>query len=351
MIAGLTDMMAGTTLWPDLTRVPTVSVTYLRGPIDFAVERGVRRRTLLSAAGVRETDLLIDDARLPLESFIAVMRSAAHLSNDPAFALHYGDHVPCERVSLAAPLGQAAGTVREAMHQLNRYARLAVDFAALADGTRYELLTDDAGAWVIDKRPADAWPEITESVFARMARGIRQFTQRSILRAVYVTHAEPAWQAEYVTVFQAPVHFRAPRNALLFEPSWLDAPLRPAPAHLTRILATHADAHLAAMEQHRSTRGRVEHVLRGALHDGDVSMNTVAGTLAMSRQTLYRRLRDEGVTFEQVLDALRHTTAVTLLADPAIPVRDAARRLGFADPAAFSRAFKRWTGRNPSDRV
>jgi AraC-like DNA-binding protein len=347
MIAGLDGMTAGTILLPDLAEQPTVSATYLRGPLDFAVLRGVSRATLLADAGVAEAELVLDEMRLPVERFIAVMRAAATRCNDPAFALHFGDHVPCEQVALAAPLGQTAATVREALQQVNRYARLGIDFPALGDGDRYRIKTDAAGAWVIDLRPRDAWPEITESVFARMVRGVRRIASRDVLRAVHVTHAAPAHAAEYASIFRVPVMFGSGHNALLFDPDYLNTPLTPAPVHLTRIIAAHADAQLSSLEQQRTCRGRVEAVLRSVLERGDVSMNGVARALAMSRQTLYRKLKTERVTFEQVLDDLRHTAAVELMRRGDVAVRDASRRLGFSDPAAFSRAFKRWTGRSP----
>ena len=68
--------------------------------------------------------------------------------------------------------------------------------------------------------------------------------------------------------------------------------------------------------------------------------------MGLSRQTLYRRLKAEGVTFEALLDRLRRRLAQKLVRQ-GLPVKDIAYRLGFSDPAAFSRAFKRWTGTSP----
>ena len=69
----------------------------------------------------------------------------------------------------------------------------------------------------------------------------------------------------------------------------------------------------------------------------------------MSRDTLYRRLKAEGVTFEQVLDGLRHRLALDYLSARKVSVNETAYLVGFADAAAFSRAFKRWTGISPRD--
>jgi AraC-like DNA-binding protein len=98
-----------------------------------------------------------------------------------------------------------------------------------------------------------------------------------------------------------------------------------------------------------SVRRRVEAGLEPMLEHGDVSLDRLASELGMSRQTLQRRLKAEGSTFEAVLDGLRHRLARRYLRRENFSVKKTAYLLGFSDPAAFSRAFKRWTGRSPSE--
>jgi AraC-like DNA-binding protein len=101
-------------------------------------------------------------------------------------------------------------------------------------------------------------------------------------------------------------------------------------------------------EGRRNTvRRRVEAELEPLLAAGRIRIDRVASALGCSRQTLYRRLKAEGLTFEQVLDDLRRRRALNLVRDAALPVKEIGYRLGFSDPAAFSRAFKRWTGKSP----
>ena len=97
-----------------------------------------------------------------------------------------------------------------------------------------------------------------------------------------------------------------------------------------------------------SFRRVVEATVEPLLATGDANIDRVANELGLSRQTLYRRLKSEGITFEQLLDDLRHRLAIKLVREQQMPVKQAAWRLGFSDPAAFSRAFKRWTGTSPS---
>ena len=95
-------------------------------------------------------------------------------------------------------------------------------------------------------------------------------------------------------------------------------------------------------------RSQVEKSLETMLPTGDVSIDRVAAELGLSRQTLYRRLKAEGATFEGLLEATRRKLAVRYLKRERLSVKAVAYRLGFSEPAAFSRAFKRWTGASPS---
>jgi len=95
-------------------------------------------------------------------------------------------------------------------------------------------------------------------------------------------------------------------------------------------------------------RAEVERAMEPLLASGDASAERVASMLGISRQTLYRRLKAEGQTFEELLDDKRRELALDYLKRDRMSVKAAAYRLGFSDPAAFSRAFKRWTGISPS---
>jgi AraC-like DNA-binding protein len=113
------------------------------------------------------------------------------------------------------------------------------------------------------------------------------------------------------------------------------------------VLSAHAEALLKDLENSKSTRGRVENGLMPILHTGDASVDIIAKKLGFSRQTLFRRLKAEGATFEKVLDELRHKMALHYLSGKKVSVNETAYLVGFSEPAAFSRAFKRWTGSSP----
>lgn len=114
-------------------------------------------------------------------------------------------------------------------------------------------------------------------------------------------------------------------------------------AFLGQVLQT-----FSAQPKPRCFRMEVEQAIEPMLGSGPVSIDRVARELGLSRQTLYRRLKMEGVTFEEILEAKRRQLAIRYLGFDRVSVKSAAYKLGFSDPAAFSRAFKRWTGISPS---
>ena len=77
------------------------------------------------------------------------------------------------------------------------------------------------------------------------------------------------------------------------------------------------------------------------------SLDAVAKALGVSARTLQRQLRDERTSFAAVLAQLRQELAPSLLRDGRLAVSEVAFLLGYEDPSAFRRAFRRWFGRSP----
>ena len=95
-------------------------------------------------------------------------------------------------------------------------------------------------------------------------------------------------------------------------------------------------------------RTRVENAISSLLPHGRVVVDDVARSLGMSKRTLARKLLDEGLSFTEVLQQLRRDLAVQYLDDPKLHISKIAWLLGFNEVSAFTHAFKRWTGKTPS---
>jgi AraC-like DNA-binding protein len=327
----------------------TVSAGFARGLFELALRKGAPRDALLAQAGLSAPELEQMEARLPFDAYVALMRAAKALTGDPALALHYGEQVNIAEVSIAGLVGQASPTLLESWAQLNRFVPLVVETENAGGGERFPVVRDRHGLWLTDARlHPNAFPELTESALAQLACGPRRYGAPPFVRAVRVTHADPGYAGEYERIFQAPVTFGADRNGLLLDEAVVTRRFKVLPPYAAEVLAGHADSLLARLDGARSTRGQVEAILAPLLDRGEPRMEAVAAQLGVSRQTLFRRLKSEGATFEAVLDDLRLKLALRHLCEGGLSVNATAFRLGFSDPAAFSRAFKRWTGKSPS---
>jgi AraC-like DNA-binding protein len=342
-------MRRGANLTAGCTSGPTVAAGVARGLLGFAVSQGAAPAALLERSGIEPAALEDHDNRIPLAQYVALMRAAKELAADPALALHFGEAIDLSEMSLVGLIGAASETLADALAQTNRYARLVVE-VDLGGADRFRTARDAEGLWLIDaRRNPNDFPELTESSFARMAGGSRRFGHAPLFKAVHVTHADPGYRAEYDRIFRAPVTFESDRNAVLIDAAWMTRRIALQPRYVFGVLSERAEALLEELERSRTTRGRVESLLLPILHTGEIGMDIVATKLGVSRWTLARRLKGEGATFEQVLDALRRRMALHYLSESKVTVNETAYLVGFSDPAAFSRAFKRWTGATPRD--
>jgi len=328
---------------------PTCSAGFVRSLLDFAVAKGAAREALLAGAGLVESDFADLDARVAFARYEALMRAAKALTGNKALALHFGEHVQMADVSIVGLIGRAAESMEDAFTQLSRYVRLIVD-VPLEGENRFEFRRRESGLWFVDCRASgNDFPELTESTFTHIITPPRLAGVPEWVREVHVTHPAPAYRAEYERIFRAPVKFEQPWNALRVEEAIVSHRLNLLPRFVFGVLTERADAMMAALETEGSARRQVERLLLPVLHKGEGNIETIAAKLGVTRQTLWRNLKAEGVTFEQVLDELRHKMALEYLAARKVSVHETAYLVGFSDPAAFSRAFKRWTGKSPSE--
>jgi AraC-like DNA-binding protein len=335
----------------ELVSARTYEAGIVRGLFKFAVARGAPPQALTAASGLALGDLDDPDRRVPFEAYLKLMRAAKALTGDPALALRYAQHVDFSEISVVGLLANASRDMSEALAQMNRYGRIAVDVDGVGPAVdRFVFDRGLDGAWLVDRRQnPNLFPELTETTFGRMAWGPRQFGVVGFVEAVEVTHPDPGYPEVYREVFDAPVTFGAARNALKLNPAFERHPVAAFSVYVFGVLSDRAQALLQKLESADTLRGRVEALLLPVLHRGDVSMDEVAARLAVSRQTLFRKLKAEGVTFERLFDDLRHRLALHYLANPKVSVNETAYLVGFSEPAAFSRAFKRWTGLSPKD--
>jgi AraC-like DNA-binding protein len=130
------------------------------------------------------------------------------------------------------------------------------------------------------------------------------------------------------------------------ETSALDAKLATADAGLSSILARVADRELEERRDAPPLTAQVKRALRDALKNDDAQIEGIAKRLGLAARSLQRRLRDEGTTLQALRDEVRRDLGARYLEED-LSVTEISFLLGFSEPSAFFRAWKRWTGQTP----
>lgn len=327
---------------------PTVSAGLVAGLISYAGRRGADMPALIAAAGLAPVDLDDADALLPFIRYADAMRVAGRMLADPAIALQYGEAVGMAELSVVGLIMEASATMGAAFGQLQRYGRLVMEVEEASGEQRFQLAREADRIYLVDhRRDPNAFPELTEGAFARLICGPRRFLARQHVLGVEVTHPAPQYHAEYERVFGCPVRFDAPRNALELPLDIAGWAIAPNPRYVFGALAEHAEELLAGQAAASSVRNQLEAALLPLLHHGDIDSTDMAAQLGFSRPTLFRRLRAEGTSYAAVVADLRRRLAIQYLRGRRVSVNETAYLVGFSEAAAFSRAFKRWTGQAP----
>src|SRR6266404_113183 len=312
---------------------PTVAAGYPKALLDFAVSKGADRQMLIERSHICLDDLQDQDNRIPLANYMALLKAGIELCNEPALSLLFGEAVKLQDISIVGLIGVAFDDV--------------------------ELVRENGDVWM--KFTGNIYadnPLLIESGFARNVCGAREL-QASLSasmpglaslqfpKAIRFTYKEPSYRAAYDRIFGVPLFFESHMNGFLIDEAFLNMKLPRTNPYLSEIMSARADELLKTLERSKTTRGRVENLLVPVLHTGEATVEMIASKLGLSRHTLFRKLKAEGVTFEQVLDEMRHQMALYYLNGKKASVNQTAYLLGFSEPAAFSRAFKRWTGSSP----
>ena len=334
---------------------PTVAAGYPKALLDFAVSRGADRQLLIERSHIRLEDLEDQDNRIPLANYLALLKAGIELCHEPALSLLFGEAVKLQDISLVGLIGVAFDNVESVRRQVNRYAPLTLDADDGGTADAIEIVRENGDVWM--KFTTEIYKEnplLTESGFARnvcgaraLAASIPGFANVSFPKAIRFTHSEPSYRAEYDRIFGVPLFFDSHMNGLMIDEAMLNLKLPRTNPYLSEIMSARAEELLKSLELSKTMKGRVENLLLPILHTGEASMDMIADKLGLSRQTLFRKLKAEGVTFEKVLDELRHQLALRYLNEKKVSVNQTAYLVGFSEPAAFSRAFKRWTGSSP----
>jgi AraC-like DNA-binding protein len=327
----------------------SVSIWFVRQAVAGMRRRGQDPAPELAAAGIPANLLQSEQSRVSPASFGALWLGIAARLDDEFFGLDarrmkVGSFALLCRMCILAP-------------RLRQALQLAVQFFnAVLDDQKLEWAEEADGACVriVELNPSHRPPEF--QVFAHetaliMLHGLLCWLvgRRIPIEHAAFRHARPPWWREYLLMYSTELRFESEQTEIRFAVRQLDAPVIQDEASAREFLREAPHNFIVKFKDPKSWSARVRQRLRSAPPEQWPSFAELAAEFDVASSTLHRKLELEGASFREIKDDLRLDLAIDRLTHSDASVAEIASDLGFAEPSAFHRAFKTWTGVRPGD--
>ena len=309
--------------------------------------RGIDPAPLFEEAGLDASSRDNPLVRYPLKQATLVWRRASEVLDDPAFGLSIASvWKPSDFHALGCAF-MASATLRDALNRLVRYNPVVYDVISYS-------LAERGGRAVLAYNPVhgeiDEPPILEDTRWAVVLDACRR-VYGAELDPLEVTfwHPEPeSGMGAFLEHFRCPLRFGETVASMSFPAEILDRRLPAA----NRELALSLDRTLseyASKLQRDDIVSRTKSVISDSLPSGNYTSEVVAAELNMSPRSLQRKLAAEGTAYRKLVDSVRQELAESFLGEGSFTLEEISYLLGFSSQAAFSRAFKRWTGLTPRE--
>jgi AraC-like DNA-binding protein len=307
----------------------------------------VARRRALEAAGIREELLGSPQARVPAPAFSALWLAVARELDDEFFGLDRR-RMKVGSFALLCHAVLPSGHLERALRRMLRGFGIFLDDVAGALSVR-----DGEAVVTVDNRIAD--PEarrFADETLLVMVHGLASWLagRRLPLLAAEFAQPAPAHAAEYAVMFTRRLAFDAAATAIRFEAGLLQAPVVQDEAALKAFLRVAPQSVFLKYKNEDGWTARLRRRLRSSVGREDWPvLEDLARELHLAPTTLRRRLEAEGSSYQGVKDELRRDVAIHRLCTTRLSIAEVGRLVGFREPSAFHRAFKKWCGVQPGE--
>ncbi|MGB8422489.1 AraC family transcriptional regulator [Paraburkholderia sp.] len=285
------------------------------------------------------------DAPFPGDRLVRLLEACAAELSCPDFGMRAGFAQGRDALGPIALVALHCATVGEAIEAIARYLNLlnsALELQLLntRSGSRvsYELKVLRAGP----TRQIEEW---TLAVGLRVLRVIASDQARP--KAIRLPHAPLLSLAYYTKFFGCPVRFSQAGYGIELFATDLKRPMLRNDPELKNLISGYIEK--IADSAANSFRDQIDLMVRKLLPTGRCTLDTVAGHFYVSVRTLQRRLEQERLVFEDLVETARREGAEQYLVDPAVRMSVVAGLLGYGTQSSFSHAFKRWHGVSPRE--
>ena len=315
----------------------------------LAYKRGRQKRidveSLLKHSGLSVAVIKDESIQLDVQKQIRFVELVANAAGDGLFGFHLACTYDPREIGLLFYVAASAETLWDSLLRIERYSTVLNEGVKLTlkKGKSLRVRLQYSGV----RRHTDTHQ--IEFWIASLIRIFRHLTHRDLKPLhVRLVHERSGEGREIAELISGNIETGTGVDEIYFPPKSWDFPIVTADHYLNRLCVKFCEETLARQETKVSPlKVKVENSIAALLPHGKVRIDMVAAKLGMSSKTLARRLSSERDSFSEILSNLRSALANRYLADRTLPISKIAWLLGYAESAAFTRAFRRWAGTAP----
>jgi AraC-like DNA-binding protein len=325
----------------------TVYVAQINAVIQVAERFGVDRTSLLHACQIDAEWLRHPEDRLPVKRFFDVYKLAVERSGRPDLGLYVGRVMYVDGTNLQLYMSTICSTFREYLNLVPSILKMQGDIGEVVIKPADEYIRLE---WHPLQRGTAVERYLSDAILTSSMHIVNAICVDpiSVKRACF-SYPTPNDTQMLEQTFAAPLSFSAVVSCLYLDRAALDAPMIKL-ARERHGLHSGQLKDLFTDDNNRDPfKARVRQAMLRALPTDELSIDSLAKGMGVSRRTLQRRLTERGTHYMEVLAELRSDLSTRYLADERLGITEIAFMLGYSDQASFSTAFKSWHGMSPSD--
>lgn len=317
----------------------------LTGFVELVEAHGGGARELLAGAGIDSAILGTPEAALPLDRVAVVLDDAARSLAMPDFGLRLAARQDVSVMGAVGLIARSAANVGEALRGVSRNMRYHTP------GARLTMIGDERPGYTQMRYDMLLGPGIPRRQAVELSYAVALGFLRLVTGAdtsdwvVGFRHVEGLSPARYRKALGCRVLLGQDVDKLVFPTRLLAAQIDSGSVELQRAAERFVSSVMRRYPL--DIAQQVEALIRRQLAAGGCSIELVAKQMRLHKRTLQRRLEEQRLYFEDMIDRLRRERAAELLPHAAIPLSQVGELLGYSEQSSFNRACRRWFGRTP----
>ena len=326
----------------------TLAVSSFNLILYAAQQKGVDTKLLCQKVGLKTEILQNPDEYLPIAKVQELWREAISMTNDEFLPLHIGEMVNTISVGILAYVMMHCPTLGKALEKLCQYQDI------VCDASKTSMFIQDDSVYLTISEPCEDISSIryafesTLSIYYSAIHGM--LGQIIPLKAVHFEF--PAYStniSEHQRVFKgAEIIFDSSFSGLVFDEKYLALPILNANSNLFLLFENHAQSILKGLKPDNSFKEKIKKEILFGLKGEEPNLPMIAKNIGIGVRSIQMKLKEQGVTFQQLLDEIRRDLSLKYLKEDQLSTTDISYLLGYSEPSVFFRSFKKWTGQTPT---